>query len=276
MYKSRIFKICIIIFLFFVVMAIIEIITRGISSEISNIVINIEEEKKNEEFYNSEKEVNKRNIKEFVNNILDALNDKDYDYVTYYLDDTYLKYFFDNDKEKTKETLKNYLEDGAKYQITDISDAGDKYYVSIGYTKDEIFRTKYITLYDLENGVYKIMLGHYNYISPSDYSTKSNNIIFDNTYTYAVGNKRVYPIDICNNSNEDVVIEFEDAYLLGITGNQKHCMNIENVTLKTGENQKIELIVENIVEDIISLNLKVKINGIEKDIQMYSEKGSRA
>lgn len=276
MYKSRIFKICIIAFLFFVVMAIIEIITRGISSEISNIVINIEEEKKNEEFYNSEKEVNKRNIKEFVNNILDALNDKNYDYVTYHLDDTYLKYFFDNDKEKTKETLKNYLEDGVKYQITDISDAGDKYYVSIGYTKDEIFRTKYITLYDLENGVYKIMLGHYNYISPSDYSTKSNNIIFDNTYTYAVGNKRVYPIDICNNSNEDVVIEFEDAYLLGITGNQKHCMNIENVTLKTGENQKIELIVENIVEDIISLNLKVKINGIEKDIQMYSEKGSRA
>ena len=257
-------------------MAIIEIVTRGISSEISNIVSNIEEEKKNEEFYNSEKEVNKRNIKEFVNNILDALNDKDYDYVTYYLDDTYLKYFFDNDKEKTKETLKNYLEDGVKYQITDISDAGDKYYVSIGYTKDDIFRTKYITLYDLENGVYKIMLGHYNYISPSDYSTKSNNIIFDNTYTYAVGNKRVYPIDICNNSNEDVVIEFEDAYLLGITGNQKHCMNIENVTLKTGENQKIELIVENIVEDIISLNLKVKINGIEKDIQMYSEKGSRA
>ena len=172
--------------------------------------------------------------------------------------------------------MKNYLEDGVKYQITDISDAGDKYYVSIGYTKDEIFRTKYITLYDLENGVYKIMLGYYNYISPSDYSTKSNNIIFDNTYTYAVGNKRVYPIDICNNSNEDVVIEFEDAYLLGITGNQKHCMNIENVTLKTGENQKIELIVENIVEDIISLNLKVKINGIEKDIQMYSEKGSRA
>ena len=153
MYKSRIFKICIIVFLFFVVMAIIEIVTRGISSEISNIVINIEEEKKNEEFYNSEKEVNKRNIKEFVNNILDALNDKDYDYVTYYLDDTYLKYFFDNDKEKTKETLKNYLEDGVKYQITDISDAGDKYYVSIGYTKDEIFRTKYITLYDLENGV---------------------------------------------------------------------------------------------------------------------------
>ena len=33
-----------------------------------------------------------------------ALNDKDYDYVTYYLDDTYLKYFFDNDKEKTKES----------------------------------------------------------------------------------------------------------------------------------------------------------------------------
>ena len=96
---------------------------------------------------------NVNDIKEFVNNIMDALNDKDYDYVTYYLDDTYLKYFFDNDKEKTKETLKNYLEDGVKYQITDISDAGDKYYVSIGYTKDEIFRTKYITLYDLENGV---------------------------------------------------------------------------------------------------------------------------
>ena len=88
--KRRVFKICISVFLFFVAMAVLEIAIRGISKGISNIASNVKEEKKQDEIYNSESEIEKRNVKEFVDNVLKALQDDDYDYVIHYLDRRYL------------------------------------------------------------------------------------------------------------------------------------------------------------------------------------------
>lgn len=272
MNKRKILKICISIFLFFVILAIIEITVRGISKGVSNLVTNIKEEKKEEEFNNSKPEVAKRNAKDFANNILKALADGDYDYVTYYLDDAYLKYFYDNDKEKAKEDLKNYMEDGATYQINNITDVGLKYYVSVGFTKEDIFHTKYLTIYDLDNGSYKIMFGHYNYIISSDYATKTNDLLFENTYTYSVGGTRVYPVNIRNDLDEEIEIEFVDVYTLGSTGTQRKCESIENIKIQPGEKQKIEVIVGNFTETIISLNFKLKINGTESTVRLFSNK----
>lgn len=274
--KRKTFKICMSIFLFFVILAIIEISVRGISNGVSNIVTNIKEEKQENELYNSKPEVAKRNANDFANNILKALTDGDYDYVTYYFDDTYLKYFYDGDKEKAKADLENYMEDGATYQINDVTNVGHKYYVSILFTKEDVFHTKYLTIYDLEDGSYKVMFGYYNYINASDYSTKTNGLRFDNTYTYSVGGTRVYPVNIYNSSDKEVEIEFVSAYTLGTTGAQRKFEAPKNITIKQGEKQKIELVVGNFTEWIESINLKVKINGVESTIKMYSNKGSRA
>ena len=274
--KRKVFKICMSIFLFFVILAIIEISVRGISSKISDIVTAKKEEKEEYEFYNSESEVAKRNVKDFANNILEAIVDKDYEYVIYYFNETYLKYFYDGDKTKAKADLENYIEDGATYLISDITDVDNKYYVSIVFSKEDTIHTKYLTIYDLANGSYNVMFGYYNYVTSSGYSTQANGLRFENTYTYSVGGTRVYPVSIYNNSGKEVEIEFIDVYTLGITGTQRKFEKPENIKINQEENQKIDLVVGNFTEELVSINLKVKIDGVESTVKMYSNNGSRA
>lgn len=272
--KRRVFKICISVFLFFVAMAVIEIAIRGISKGISNVVNNVKEKKEQEEIYNSEPEVTKRNVKEFVDNVLKALQDDDYDYVTHCLDRRYLIYFFDNDKEKVKNSLSNFIGSESNYQITNISDTEQRYYVNIGFTSGDNFYTKYITVFGTNVENYRLMFGYYDYIVSSDYYKKVNNLSFDNNFNYSVDGKVVYPIDIINNSGEQVEIEFNKKYLLGITGTPIECDGPDKIIIKPNEKQRIELSSKNINEDILYLNMDIKINGIEEKIKMYSDKES--
>ena len=272
--KRRVFKICISVFLFFVAMAVLEIAIRGISKGISNIASNVKEEKKQDEIYNSESEIAKRNVKEFVDNVLKALQDDDYDYVIHYLDRRYLFYFFDNDKEKAKSSLSDFLGSESNYQIANVSDAEQRYYVNIGFTSGDNFYTKYITVFGTNVENYRLMFGYYDYIVSSDYYTKVNDLSFDNNFNYSIGGEIIYPIDITNNSGEQVEIEFTRKYLLGVTGTPIECNGPEKIIIKPNEKQRIELYSKEVREDILYLNMDIKINGIDEKIKMYSDEES--
>lgn len=269
--KRGIFKICIYLFLFFVAMAVLEITIRGISKGISNFAQNIQEEKKQEEIYNSESEIAKRNVKEFVEKVLKALADEDYDYVTHCLDRRYLLYFFNNDKEKVKASLSDFLESNSNYQITDISSKEQGYHVYIGFTSGDKFYTKYVTVFGTNVENYGIMFGYYDYIVSSDYCKKVNDLSFDNNFNYSSNGEIVYPIDIINSSGEQVEIEFTRKYLVGISGTQIECDGTDKIIIEPNGKQRIELSSTNIKEDILYLNLEMKINGVEEKVEMYSD-----
>ena len=255
-------------------MAVLEIAIRGISKGISNIASNVKEEKKQDEIYNSESEIAKRNVKEFVDNVLKALQDDDYDYVIHYLARRYLFYFFDNDKEKAKSSLSDFLGSESNYQITNVSDAEQRYYVNIGFTSGDNFYTKYITVFGTNVENYRLMFGYYDYIVSSDYYTKVNDLSFDNNFNYSIGGEIIYPIDITNNSGEQVEIEFTRKYLLGVTGTPIECNGPEKIIIKPNEKQRIELYSKEVREDILYLNMDIKINGIDEKIKMYSDEES--
>lgn len=268
--KRKVFKICISIFLVFVIMAVIEIAIRGISSGVSNIANNIKEKKEEREIYNSETEVAKRNVKEFVNNVLEALQDEDYDYVTHCLDRRYLKYFFDDDKEKVKSSLCGFLDGDADYQITNVTDSEQRYYVSIGFTSGESFYTKYVTVFGTNTENYAIMFEYCDYIVASDYHTKTDNLYFSNTFTYSANGVVTYPIDITNNSSEDVEIDIVDKYMLDSSGTKIKCDGPENITIKANDKKQIKLFRKKTFGSISYINMNIKVNGQEQKIEMYS------
>ena len=206
--------------------------------------------------------------------ILKALQDDDYDYVIHYLDRRYLFYFFDNDKEKAKSSLSDFLGSESNYQITNVSDAEQRYYVNIGFTSGDNFYTKYITVFGTNVENYRLMFGYYDYIVSSDYYTKVNDLSFDNNFNYSIGGEIIYPIDITNNSGEQVEIEFTRKYLLGVTGTPIECNGPEKIIIKPNEKQRIELYSKEVREDILYLNMDIKINGIDEKIKMYSDEES--
>ena len=270
--KRKIFKICMFVLLFFVIMAVVEIGLRGISKGISNISNNIKEAKKEQEIYNSEYETSKRDVKEFVNNVLNALKDEDYDYVTHYLDRRYFKYFFDNDKEKVKTALSSFLDKNTTYQITNVSDAEQRYYVNIGFTSGDNFYTKYVTVFGTNVENYRIMFEYCDYIATSDYYAKMDGLSFENIFNYSLGGEIIYPIDISNNSGESVEIEFTNAYLFGSAGTQIESDIPDKITIGPNEMQRIKLISKNITEDVQYLHIDIKVNNVEEKIKMYSSK----
>ena len=118
------------------------------------------------------------------------------------------------------------------------------------------------------------MFGYYDYIVSSDYYTKVNDLSFDNNFNYSIGGEIIYPIDITNNSGEQVEIEFTRKYLLGVTGTPIECNGPEKIIIKPNEKQRIELYSKEVREDILYLNMDIKINGIDEKIKMYSDEES--
>lgn len=266
--KNKAIKICLIVVLSIVFFTCMEIVIRGAYSKINNAVTDKKEEKKREEIYNSEEEVTKRSVNTFVENVLKAIEEKDYDYVLHYLNETYYECFFDSNAEKLKSFLEDYLMADSSYQIIDTEKSNYNYFVRVTFSGKSGFHTKDITIQKLQNGNYKIMFGHYDNISTSNYVGKSNELTWTNTYSYFTEKARVFPVEIYNGSGEDINIDFEDIYAIGISGYKKRCNTIDSVTVKAKEKIQVDLTLIDYTEEIVMFDATFKTNDISENIRL--------
>ena len=156
----------------------------------------------------------------------------------------------------------------SSYQIIDTEKSNYNYFVRVTFSGKNGFHTKDITVQRLQNGNYKIMFGHYDNISTSNYVGKSNELTWTNTYSYFTEKARVFPVEIYNGSGEDINIDFEDVYAIGISGYKKRCNTIDSVTVKAKEKIQVDLTLIDYTEEIVMFDATFKTNDISENIRL--------
>lgn len=272
MKNKKIVRICFIVILSIIFFTCLEIAIRNIHGKVTNVIENKEKEKEIEKIYNSEKEVERRAVNKFVENVLKAIEEKDYNYVIHYIDEAYYKCFFDSDEEKLKSFLESYLISDFSYQVADMEKSNYKYFVRIVFSKENVIRTKVITVQETQNENYKILFDRFDYIATSSYLGNSNGLTWSNTYKYADDNARVFPIEIYNYLEEEVNVEFDNVYAIGVSGSQKRCNAIDSITLEPKERKQIELILIDYSEVIAMFDVTFKVNKVSENVILEPQK----
>lgn len=235
MKKKTIIIIVLVIFL----LAGIEIAIKALTRETNKYIENKKEEKAQEEIYNSPRETLKRATEDVAKSVLEALKEKNYDYVYESLEPLYKEAKFQNNKENMIAYInKNWL--GDSYAITSSKFVTGSNSLMIGITSGDDYRTNYMTTtQDLLTDKTWVLLDDCVALVEEIPSSQTNNAIYSLKYSYMAGDYRqkVYIMEVLNVQNTALTLnmsEVEDAT------NSPQLKNT-TYTIKPGEKLMVEL-----------------------------------
>lgn len=273
MNKNKILKVCLIILAIFCIAAIVEISLRAITKSIADISQKVEEKKHEEIIYNSEEKQIEREIQTFIQNIINAIQDNDYDYIYSLLDSNYNKYKFNNEIEKMKKYIDENFPREANYVLTDINQYSGTYHIIISKEIDEVYTTQYLTAIRNGQNNYNLILENYEYIAKKDLKYVKDDIEYTISYEYRTSDITNYVIDITNKTNKVIDVKFDIVTAASSNGKKFQSTLPENEIIGAYDTKRVEVAVLNKNILISSLQLETIQNSNKEIISFVFENG---
>lgn len=267
--NKKIVKIVLGVVAFFVAMAIVEISIRTIGASIQSSFEKKQEEKKQEELYNSETSVQSRETEKFIKNVYSAITDKQYEVVFNLLDITYKECFFENDVSNFKNYVENTMLLGEEYEIARITQKSKYANVLVRVKNGTEFKTQTCIVKITDNGENRIIFGDYSNITKSFETTaNSTKVRYDLNYYFEVATQGVFEIKATNKTNEELSLNLTDAYL-ETTGGQKYYGTItETVEILPNETVELSVIYDKSLYSLNDLRFTETQNGKSENVYM--------
>lgn len=266
--NKKVVKIVLVVAVFFIAMAVVEISIRAIGSSIQSFSEKRQEEKKQEEQYNSETSVQSRETEKFVGNVYDAIQNKQYEVVFNLLDATFKECFFENDISNFKNYIENEIFSGDEYTIVKVNQKTNYAEVLVGITKGTDYTTQ-TCIVKTTNDDNKIIFGNYNNITKAT-TTNANsaNVKYELKYYFEVAKQGVFVIKATNKTNKELNLNLSNAYF-ETTGSQKSYGTItENVKLLPSETVEISVICDKSMYSLNHLSFNETQSGKTEKVYM--------
>ena len=272
MENKAIIKICAIVIGVFVMFAIIEISIKGIGKKVNEFSEKKEEEKKQEEIYNSDEAVEERMVKDFINTVCKAIRDNDYDYLWQALDNAYRKYKFNDNIEELKTYINANVNLGETHQVTYTKKVGKIYIATVGVTNGDSYFSKYFTVDTKEENAFKFMFDEYVSMEEVSEIAAYSDLKFELIYKYDDSITKNYVIKVDNIIESDVNIKFTGTSLFYSSGRKVSGSIPISLDLKSNESGEIEIYFRTDNNYPDSLELEIIKNGENKKYQInFSE-----
>lgn len=220
--KRKIIKIFFVIVGLFIAMAIAEISIRSIGTTIQEFSNKKETEKQQQELYNSEPSVEKRQIEKFVDDVYSALEEQKYEVVYNLLNPKYRDCVFENELENFKSFVQEKLFLGGQHNIAEITKWSGRYIVIVRVNEGENYKTQTCAVEVIDENTYHIMFdGITKLQKTSDTIMANNNIMYELKYYYETPNVGVLALEVTNTSDKDTSIEMSNIFF-ETSGGQKY------------------------------------------------------
>lgn len=274
--KRKKMKIIFVVISIILVLVILEVGIKSLVSNVGQYVEKQKEEKSQEEFYNSQPEVNKRGAGEFIESICEAIKTSDYNYVYEHLDKTYSEYMFENDFENMKKYLKN-IELGDKYTVTKVSKTANVYHVLVGIESGDMYTSRYFSVKKIEEGEtskYSFMFDEYNALKNVKYRASANNIVYNLNYILETNDYLIYVVDIHKSNNESTDIKVKNLSLITTNGKTVSGNLVENIGVENNDkNQRVHMVFPKKSSSNSFIQFDSIVNEKEDVVKIFMENG---
>lgn len=261
-------KMVLIIIGLIIAMAILEISIRAIGSSIKSFSEKKQEEKKQEELYNSETSVQSRETEKFVNNVYDAIQNKQYEVVYNLLDATYKECFFENNLTNFKDYLENEMILGNEYKIVRINQKTNYAEVLVGITSGEDYKTQ-ICVVKTANGDNKIIFGQYSNITKAkETNADTENVRYNLEYYFEVATQGVFVVKATNKTEKELSLNLSNACLETTGGQRKNGEITETIKLLPKASAEIKIVYNKTKYSLNHLSFIEKQNGKSENVYM--------
>ncbi len=219
MEKEKIKKVIIILLALIFVLILSEVIIRFISRSVEKIKVNIEDNKKDEEYQDTQEYIQEVYLEDCIDKSIKLLRSGDYEKLYELLNPTYKEYMEFNSIESFITYLKNYVKDTETVELDDYYMNYGKYVctfsgrTAVGTSKYKVLIEKNIN--DTSEYNFNIIFDDINYIETYD---TYRAIYVDNikySLLYKVSSKDYSDIimSITNNTSKEVKISLSDIFL---------------------------------------------------------------
>lgn len=241
--NKKLTKIALIILGVFFVLAIIETTIRALVG-VGNRISQKQEEKKQEKIaYNSDKQTTQRQITSFLDNIFNAIKDKDYQYVFDSLDEVYKKYMFQNELNQLKTYIEKNINLGEKYDYIRTNQWGGMYQVLVGVTENNNYSSQGYTVKVIDSNTCTFMFGEYTKLQEETAVANYTDIVYRITYSYETPDIMGYRVEIENLSSQEMTVRFADSPRIVLSDGENYQGNIpEHIAVKPNQKETIELL----------------------------------
>ena len=267
--NKRIARIVITIVIIIFAFALLEIAIRAIVGLIKNVSDKMEERKQEKMEYNSEAQQAQRQVKAFLDEVFEAMNHGDMEYAFNCLREDYQEYMFHSDIDEFKEYVRSNLKLTEDYEYTNIIMRGGLYLTTVKFSDGERSYENRFTVRIVDEEKCNFMLGEYTSFKKRDETANYKDIRFYLNYEYATQTSKVYVIDIANQSNEDVNIDFtENGKYISTSGFVYVGSKPIASSIKAGDTYRIRLVFSKEAVGESSLELYTTINGTNHMVKL--------
>lgn len=267
--KSKILKVCFVVLGFFFVLAIIESSIRAIVGVANNKIQEKEEKKQEEIKYASDEQKEKRQIEYFLEDIITAIKEKDYNYIFDSLDETYRECIFNNSINEIKEYMKNNVKISDDYEFLRVNQNGGMYQVLVGNSSDDIYSAQSFSVRAVDENIYAFMFDEYTSFKKVESHAAYSNIDYKVKCIYENNDIVTCLVEIENLTSNPIEIDFnEPCKLVYVNGKVSIGNKLENLIINTNENSKIELTFAKQLAEKSFLKMNILEDDVPKKIDI--------
>ena len=270
MNNKRIIRVIVTIAMVIFALALIEIAIKALFGLFGNVSDKIEERKQEKIEYNSEKQQAHRQVTNFLDYYFDAIREGDYDYAYYNLHEAYREYMFNGDMEKFKAYVKDNFPYLDNIEYTSIDRKGGLYQIIANFSNDNDSKTENFTVKIVGEGECDLLFGNYYIFEKRDEVSNYANLKYSLSFYYETPAAKVYVVDIHNNTNEDISLEFNDvSKFVSTLGYVYDGTKPASSVIKAGETYRTRLVFEKNIIGESSLELDTTANGVKQRVKIY-------
>lgn len=267
--NKKIVKIFLIFIGVFMLLAIVEISLKSVGSAVKDFSEQKQEEKRQEEIYNSDTSVQSRETEKFVSDIYDAISKKQYQVVFNLLEPTYKECFFENDLDNFKNYVENTMFLGNEYRVVNVNQKKNYANVSVGITSGETYKTQTCIVKSIDENTSNIIFGDYTNITKSvETNATSSNVRYDIKYYFELSSQGIFVVKATNLSNSEVSLSFSDVNFETNNGRKSVGEITEKITLKPNESQEIKIFCSKSVYSLNNLSFTEIQSGKTEKVYM--------
>ena len=272
MEKEKIKKVIIILLALIFVLILSEVIIRFISRSVEKIKVNIEDNKKDEEYQDTQEYVQEVYLEDCIDKSIKLLRSGDYEKLYELLNPTYKEYMEFNSIESFITYLKNYVKDTETVELDDYYMNYGKYVctfsgrTAVGTSKYKVLIEKNIN--DTSEYNFNIIFDDINYIETYD---TYRAIYVDNikySLLYKVSSKDYSDIimSITNNTSKEVKISLSDILLIKSDKKRYYPKDYEETEhiIPAGESSRVKFRFDDTLSSTMLdkyIDFTAKING---------------
>lgn len=269
MEKNKILKVCFIIIGFFFVLAIIESSIRAIAG-LTNKAIQSKEEKKQEEIeYDSDEQREKRQVKLFLDDIIKAIKDNDYNYIYDSMDETYRECMFNDSINEVRTYMKSNIKIGENYDYMRMTKNGGMYQVLVGNSDDSVYSSQGFSVRIIGDNKYSFMFDEYTLFKKVDSHATYSNLDYNLKCYYETTDTITCLLEIENLTFNSIEIDFvEPSKLVFINGNISIGNETDSIVVASNETNKVEITFTKQLAEKSFLKLNVLEDDVPKNIDI--------